>query len=194
MPRPRITRPLALFALAATALALAAPPAFAASANVTIDEFKFQPATVTITVGDTVTWTNDQADVPHTATAKTGATFDSGSLATGDTYSETFDTAGTISYFCKIHPNMTGTIVVEAAAASTEPTASAEPSGSAAPTGSVAPSADATQTAPPTDTAAGTQGQGGGAPLPLLLGLGITAFVAALVARRRLGPIGAARQ
>lgn len=170
MPRSRITRPLALLALAATALALAAPPALAADATVTIADFKFQPATVTIKVGDSVTWTNDQADVSHTVTAKTGATFDSGKLATGDTYTETFDKAGTISYFCEIHPNMMGTIVVEAAA----------------------PSAGATQ--PPTDTAPGTTGQGGGAPLPLLLGLGITAFVAAVAARRRLGPVGAARR
>src|SRR4029453_19182222 len=65
----------------------------AATQTVTMGNFAFSPATVTVTAGDTITWTNDDAIV-HTATSATGA-FDSGDLAPGDSYSVTFTTAGT---------------------------------------------------------------------------------------------------
>ncbi|CAN5772337.1 hypothetical protein BH23CHL4_BH23CHL4_28180 [soil metagenome] len=70
----------------------------------------FAPATLQITVGDTVTWTNDD-DSDHTVTASDGL-FDSGQLGEGATFSFTFDTAGEFTYFCAIHPEMQGTIVV----------------------------------------------------------------------------------
>jgi plastocyanin len=78
---------------------------------VTIDEFAFMPSSLTVSTGTTVTWTNEQ-DVPHTVTADDGE-FDSGNLASGDDYSQTFDTAGTFAYHCTIHPSMTATITVE---------------------------------------------------------------------------------
>jgi len=85
------------------------------SASVTISDFKFTPDSVTVNVGDTVTWTNDGPSV-HTATADDGS-FDTGSLREGESGSATFTQAGTISYICQPHPFMKGTIVVQAASA-----------------------------------------------------------------------------
>jgi plastocyanin len=81
-----------------------------AAGSVTIQDFSFQPASLQVSVGATVTWTN-QDSAGHTATAEDGS-FDSGTLKQGDTFSHTFDTAGTFAYICKIHPNMTATITV----------------------------------------------------------------------------------
>ncbi len=72
---------------------------------------EFTPSSLTVSVGDTVTWTNKHT-MTHTATADNG-TFDSGNLAPGETFSFTFDTAGTYTYKCNIHLSMTGTIIVE---------------------------------------------------------------------------------
>jgi len=83
------------------------------AAAVAIVDFAFQPASLEVTAGTTVTWTNSGA-ATHTVTADNGA-FDSGRLAPGATFSQTFDTAGTFTYHCDIHPQMTGTIVVSEA-------------------------------------------------------------------------------
>jgi plastocyanin len=85
----------------------------AADTGVTISDFQFAPASVTIDVGDTVTWTND-GPTPHSATADDGS-FDTGIFNAGQSRSETFDQAGTFAYFCTPHPNMRGTITVRAA-------------------------------------------------------------------------------
>jgi LPXTG-motif cell wall-anchored protein len=85
----------------------------AASASVTISDFKFTPDTVTVNEGDTVTWTNDGPTV-HTATAEDGS-FDTGVLEKGESGSATFTQAGTISYICSPHPYMKGKVVVQAA-------------------------------------------------------------------------------
>jgi plastocyanin len=79
-------------------------------AAVTIVDFAFQPASLEVTAGTTVTWTNSDA-APHTVTADNGE-FDSGRLAPGASFSQTFDAAGTFTYHCEIHPQMAGTIVV----------------------------------------------------------------------------------
>lgn len=79
-------------------------------AAVTIQGFAFQPGSIEVTAGTTVTWTNGDP-VEHTATASDGS-FDSGTLSSGATFSRAFDDEGTFSYGCLIHPNMTGTIVV----------------------------------------------------------------------------------
>ena len=78
---------------------------------VQIKGFAFAPRTITVKVGDTVTWTNEDS-ARHTATADDGS-FDTGLLAKGQSGSVTFDTPGTYMYFCTPHPNMKGTIVVE---------------------------------------------------------------------------------
>jgi plastocyanin len=92
---------------------LAAGPAAAAETVVKIDNFTFVPQRVTVKVGETVTWINND-DIPH-AVAATGKEFRSKVLDTDDKFSFTFTTAGTFEYFCSLHPHMTGTIVVEAA-------------------------------------------------------------------------------
>ena len=81
--------------------------------NVTIDNFTFSPGTLTVPVGTTVTWTNRDFEV-HTVTADdTPPTFKSAGLDTDDSFSFTFNKAGTYSYHCSLHPHMTGKIVVQ---------------------------------------------------------------------------------
>lgn len=76
--------------------------------EVAIEGFAFSPAELTVAVGDTVNFTNADG-APHTATALDGS-FDTGRLNRGDAGSITIETAGTFSYKCNFHPNMTGTI------------------------------------------------------------------------------------
>ena len=85
----------------------------AAEESVTIENFAFDPADLTVSVGDTVTWSNDDS-AAHTATAD-GGSFDTGTIASGNAKSVTFSKAGTFTYHCSIHATMTGRIVVEAA-------------------------------------------------------------------------------
>ena len=93
---------------------------------VQISGFAFVPAELTIMVGDTVTWTNLDS-VIHTATSTTGA-FDAGDLDQNESYSLTFTAAGTYDYLCTPHPEMTGRIVVQAAAEPAAPTPTPAPS------------------------------------------------------------------
>lgn len=81
-----------------------------ASTAVSIANFAFDPASVTVKVGDTVTWTNNDSTT-HTITGD--GDLNSGDVAPGSTYSKTFDKAGTYSYHCSIHKTMTGTVVVQ---------------------------------------------------------------------------------
>jgi amicyanin len=81
-----------------------------ASDAVTIQNFAFSPATVTIKAGTTLTWTNRDQD-PHTVSATSGA-FRSPTLNTGQSYQYTFTTPGHFDYLCTIHPFMTATVVV----------------------------------------------------------------------------------
>src|SRR5947209_19232045 len=98
------------------ALASALPAAaHAATLEVKIDNFTFGPQKLTVKVGDTVTWINED-DIPHTVVS-TGH-FRSKALDTEDKYAFTFTTAGTFEYFCGLHPHMQGSIVVETATGS----------------------------------------------------------------------------
>ena len=120
-------RRLAPLLAAVGALALVASLAAttrAANASVQIVDMAFAPAEVTVTVGDTVTWTNGDPMI-HTVTSTTGA-FDSGDLDEGESYSLTFTEPGTFAYLCSPHPFMTGTVTVVAAAVAPGPSASAE--------------------------------------------------------------------
>lgn len=83
-------------------------------ATVSIVDFAFDPAQIDVAAGTTVTWTNN-GSAPHTVTADDGS-FDSGELAPGESFSFTFDTAGTFAYHCEIHPEMTAAVVVGGAA------------------------------------------------------------------------------
>jgi plastocyanin len=143
--------------------ALIAGTALAADHAVAISGFSFSPANLTVAVGDTVTWTNSDAQ-GHTATAD-DASWDSGSIGgSGGTQTVTFSTAGSFPYHCSVHPEMTGTITVQAA------------------TGGGGGGA----TTPPTDTApeaAADTGSGAAAALVVIAG----AWLAGLaIARRRL--------
>lgn len=80
--------------------------------SVQISMFSFSPATVTVPVGTTVTWTN-QDSAAHTVTSDTGA-FDSGSLSQGGSWSNTFNQPGSYAYHCAFHGSMHGTVVVTA--------------------------------------------------------------------------------
>lgn len=83
--------------------------------SVSVDNFRFEPSTLEVSTGTTVTWTNDDA-INHTATAGTPEapeeTFDIDLPEEGATGSHTFDEAGTFPYFCQVHESMTGEITV----------------------------------------------------------------------------------
>src|ERR671915_21192 len=83
------------------------------SSSLTTDAY--QPNPIQVSVGSTVTWTNDDAQ-PHTATSGQNATpdgtFDSGIMAPQGTFEHTFTEAGEFPYFCLLHPNMVGTVSV----------------------------------------------------------------------------------
>lgn len=80
--------------------------------TVIAQNFAFTPNTLMVPVGTTVTWVNQQNGVTHRIYSDTEA-FESKELKTGDTYSYKFTKAGTYKYHCSIHPNMTGTIIVQ---------------------------------------------------------------------------------
>jgi len=83
----------------------------AANLEVKIDNFVFGPQTITVPIGATVTWTNKD-DIPHTSVSTEGV-FKSKVLDTDEKFSYTFTKAGTYSYYCTIHPKMTGKVVVQ---------------------------------------------------------------------------------
>ena len=115
---------------AAPAPANSAAPAGAASSpgEVTIQDFAFSPKKLSVSAGDTVTWTNSD-DILHTVTSGIGqkqgvpgVTKDKDAKPDGrfdqevefeDTFEFTFDKAGTYKYFCAIHPGMVATVVVK---------------------------------------------------------------------------------
>jgi len=112
---------LAALVAAMAALTVSTIPQGARAANVTVstgDNF-FSPSSITVHVGDTITWTNDGA-LPHTTTAADA--WDSDILMPGEQFSYTFTTAGTFNYLCAVHPTlMTGAVVVEQASAGPTP-------------------------------------------------------------------------
>lgn len=89
----------------------AATPQMAHGVAIEIKGFAYNPASIDVPVGTTVTWTNDDT-TPHTVT-QDGGGFSSPALNPGDTFSFTFDKPGTYAYHCEYHPNMTATITVK---------------------------------------------------------------------------------
>ncbi|NUR62384.1 MAG: cupredoxin family copper-binding protein [Catenulispora sp.] len=113
--------------------------AYAATSADTIEikNYAFAPADVTVPLGTTVTWVNEDT-VPHTVTSKSGpAKFDSGQMSSGASWSATFATAGTYDYYCVDHPQMVAKITVA-------------PGGTPPPTSSSAPPTTHPTTAPTT--------------------------------------------
>jgi plastocyanin len=100
-------------------LFLAGSPSVSANADqvsgstvqVKIDNFTFEPETLTVAAGTTVTWTN-RDDIPHTVVSTDGV-FRSKVRDTDETFSYTFAKPGTYPYFCSVHPKMTGKVVVQ---------------------------------------------------------------------------------
>jgi plastocyanin len=82
--------------------------------TISIDNFIFAPKTVMVKAGTKVTWTNHD-DIVHGIASSSNAFAKSGALDTDDSFSFTFTTPGTYQYFCYLHPQMVGSIVVEAA-------------------------------------------------------------------------------
>jgi len=91
---------------------LIASSALAGTNEVTIDNFSFQPATLTVPVGATVTWIN-RDDVPHTVVSNDKKTIVSPALDTDEKFSYTFSASGTNDYYCSVHPHMKGKIIVQ---------------------------------------------------------------------------------
>ena len=145
--RPAVTLAvtLALSATVAQALELAGPAQAAGNNVVMLDNF-FQPQSITVTSGDTITWNNNGA-VGHTATSgvrgdvDAGNIWDQGVSSGSSSPAVTFGTSGTFPYFCRIHLGMDGTVIVQAAPAPT-PTRTPEPTATpstAAPTPTASP-------------------------------------------------------
>ncbi len=88
----------------------ASPSAATGGASAQIANFAFAPADITVTVGETVMWTNTDS-ASHTVTADDGS-FDSGQIASGTTFEQAFTRPGTYTYRCTIHSSMTGTVTV----------------------------------------------------------------------------------
>lgn len=100
-----------LLGIAALAVTLTAASKPTHTTTVAIDAVRFQPADVTVSVGDTVVWTNKDP-FPHNVTSKHGA-FHSASLAPGRSFRFHATTAGTFPYTCTLHPTMRGEIHVK---------------------------------------------------------------------------------
>lgn len=85
----------------------------AAPNTVVIDNFTFEPSTLEVARGTTVTWINKD-DVPHTVTSDAEPRLlNSKAMDTDERYTMTFSDAGTFAYFCKVHPHMTGKVIVK---------------------------------------------------------------------------------
>jgi len=82
-----------------------------AASQVMIDNFVYSPVPLTVKVGTTVTWINHD-DIPHTVDSTQGK-FKSAALDTDDKFEFRFNEAGEYPFYCRIHPKMTGKIVVQ---------------------------------------------------------------------------------
>jgi len=151
---------------------------------VSVGDNFFQPGSITIQVGSAVEWKNT-GNLPHTVTASSGA-FDSGMLKKGETFSQTFEAPGTFSYNCSFHPEMVGSVVVEAAAQPTPAPTTAPPD---AP-GATQEQSQGQQQAGPTATGSTTPGAlpvGGGPPIEPGMAHGAVALVVLGLAFAALG-------
>lgn len=180
-PRVALTGVAVLLAAAGLLVGVASE-ARAASASVEIGDGFFGPADVTVTVGDSVTWTNVD-NSPHTVTAS-GA-FDSGNIEPGGTFTFEATAAGTFTYVCLYHSDMVGTItVVEAAPAAPAASAAAGGGGgTTAASGTTDGAAHSGDSQPDTALPVSDRHLPGWV-APLLIGLGLVAFAVALLPER----------
>jgi plastocyanin len=94
----------------AVACLMLSMPVWAQEVKIDIKEFMFGPKDLNVAVGTKVTWVNDD-QIPHTV-AETHKVFRSGALDTNDSFSWVFNTPGEYEYFCALHPQMIGKIMV----------------------------------------------------------------------------------
>ena len=99
-----VTKEAAIGAIARTAPA--------ATGAIAIKDFAFEPATLTVTAGSKVVWTNRDEE-PHLIVSADGQFHKSQALDTDDSYAAVFSNPGTYTYFCSIHPHMVGRIIVK---------------------------------------------------------------------------------
>lgn len=127
--RKTLAAAAALLALSSCGGSEAAPRSEAGPASITVEHVAFAPARLEVDAGTEVTWTNEDANVVHTATSgvpgdkgvpgldngtppRPDGTFDGEMDGAGASFSFTFDEPGTYAYFCRVHQSMTGEIVV----------------------------------------------------------------------------------
>ena len=107
--------PLALFATGGATIGHKAEKpsnvATGPTVEISIDNFTFTPAEVTVAPGTTIHWVNHD-DIPH-AVAEKSLAFKSQALDTDEAFSQVLASAGTVDYYCTLHPHMTGRIVVK---------------------------------------------------------------------------------
>ena len=166
-------------AAAAVTQATSSTPVAKGAGSVSMIEYAFSPATVTISVGDTITWTNTGQE-DHTAT---GSGFATGTVGPGGSASHTFTSAGTFPYVCDFHPNMKGTVVVNGGAPDDQ---AATPGTGTDPTGSLS-EAEAAALPGAAGSASGLPATGESDGPLLILGLGLVGCgaLAAALARVR---------
>jgi len=151
----------------------------------TISDFKFTPSTITVTAGETVTWSNSGPS-GHSATADDGS-FDTGVLAKGASGSHTFSKAGTYSFHCTPHPFMKGTVVVTAASSGGGSSASGSASGTgSSSTGSSGSSGDAGTSSSGSGTSSSSSLPNTGADIGAVALLGAILVGGGMVLRRRV--------
>lgn len=102
---------IAMLLFAGSSRVAASDQPSAANVAVKIDNLIFGPQAITVPIGTTVTWTNSD-DIPHTAVSTDGV-FKSKVMDTNEKFSYTFTKAGTYTYYCSVHPKMTGQVVVK---------------------------------------------------------------------------------
>jgi LPXTG-motif cell wall-anchored protein len=161
----------------------------AATENVTISDFQFTPAQITVQQGDTVTWTNE-GPTAHSATASDGS-FDTGIFSAGGSRSQTFDEAGTFAYICTPHPNMHGTVVVEASSSGGSGGGSGSGSGSSD-TGSTDSGSTSSSSSGSTSSGSGLPATGADALLLAIIGALMLAIGFAIQRRSEAPGSGAA--
>ncbi|NKE55545.1 copper-binding protein [Lentzea sp. PSKA42] len=137
-----------LAAFAVLTMLSTAPVASAEPHQIPISQFAYQPASMTVRVGDVVTWTN-QDQAPHDVVA---GTFRSPMLETGQSWSYTFTQPGTFDYICSVHPDMRARITVLAAPTTQQPVV--PPAAPATPTTAATEEAATTTSAAATSTSA----------------------------------------
>lgn len=171
LPKPWRPQPLLpLLTLAVVALGIATSagvglrastrvgsvPAAAASHSVQIAGFAFAPQAITVTAGDSITWTN-QDEAPHTVTTSSGPQpISSPSLSKGQSFTFRFTVPGTYSYYCAVHPDMRAQVVVTPApAAPSTSSPAAKPSSTAPPPPTHSAAVPATHSAAPGTASSG---------------------------------------